>query len=432
MSHAPAGGGQGPEARQRQIRQHLGGPAYRKLFAAVRRRIEEAGDSARTVTLRALDEDEQRVIADLLGWPSLPGPSARIALAELDRALRETRLAVSLVEVLEALGGPLVDRPAHREAMRAEREALWGRAAGHPAVAARPELMRWLEELRTQGLLERSARRARPSPAALLDLALQVVARLPAQGILLPVLAADVTGDAHALDPGRPLTSLVLRAACHLAGWTAIPAAAAARRRLWAEVGVLCDPLSAQVLVLGLRPVGDDALAHHLHTWAEAGEPRRLTLRELTGSGLCLDEEAELFVCENPGVVAAAAEQLGSACAPLVCVEGMPSTAALELLRQLSTTGARVRFHADFDWTGLRIGNLLAEPLQAAPWQFDARAYRAACAELSESVPLKGDAVEARWDPALRPALEATGRAVFEEQVLDLLLADLARAPIVT
>jgi uncharacterized protein (TIGR02679 family) len=416
----------GVAARQHEIRKHLGGPAYGRLFEAVRWRLEEAGESARRVTVRDLDEPERQAIADLLGWQTLPADPVRIDLIRLDHALRESRLAASLGEVVEALGGPLVDRRAHREAARAGEEARWRRVAGHPVVIARPELLRWLDELRALGLLTRGAQRTGWQPDTLIDLALQVIERLPAGGILLAVLAADVTGDAHALDPGQPLAGLVLRAVQHLAGWTALPASAAARRRLWAEVGVLCDPLSAQVLVLGLRPAGDDRLAHHMRTWADAGEPRRLTLRELNGRTLRLHQGTEVFVCENPGVVAAAADRLGHDCAPLVCVEGIPSTAALELLHQLRRHDAQVRFHADFDWTGVRIGNLLAEQHKATPWRFDARAYRSACTGLVESMPLSGAAVEATWDPELRPAMEAGGRIVFEEQLLDILLSDLA------
>jgi uncharacterized protein (TIGR02679 family) len=415
-------------ARPHEIRQHLGGPVYRKLFDAVRRRLEEAGASARTVTVRGLDEAERRAIADLLGWKTLPADPVRLAVARLDHALRESRLAAGLDEVVEALGGPLVDRRAHREAARAGEEAMWRRMAGHPVVLARPELSRWLDELRALGLLARGAQRTGMPRDTLVDLALQVIELLPAGGVLLAVLAADVTGDAHALDPGQPLAGLVLRAAQHLAGWTALPADAAARRRLWAEVGVLCDPLSAQVLVLGLRPAGDDRLAQHLRAWADAGEPRRLTLRELTGSTLRLDIGAEVFVCENPGVVAAAADRLGSDCAPLVCVEGIPSTAALELLHQLRRHGAQVRFHADFDWTGVRIGNLLTEQHRAAPWRFDAPAYRSACAELVESMPLTGAAVEATWDRELRAAMEASARTIFEEQLIDILISDLTHS----
>lgn len=57
------------------------------------------------------------------------------------------------------------------------------------------------------------------------------------------------------------------------------------------------------------------------------GEPQRLTLRELANGALLPLADEPLFVCENPSVVAAAADRLGSRCRPLVCTEGIPSTA---------------------------------------------------------------------------------------------------------
>lgn len=418
----------------RRIRALLGGPEYRVVFAAVRDRLEEAGvDRARSVTVRGLDAAARAALADLHGWKTVPSsPRVSISLAGLDAALRASAIQASLVDVVEALHGPLEDRRASREAARAARQMRWSQAAAHAVVRARPVLERWLEEVRAMGLLARGAKRAGagakragPGEDALLALALQAVERLPADGILLPVLASEVAGDAHALDHGQPLASLVLRAAAHLAGWPDVPASAIGRRQLWAAVGVLCDPLSAHVLVLGLRPAGSDALARHLCEWADAGQPRRLTLRELGGSALALEPGADLFVCENPGVVAAAADQLGARAAALVCVEGHPSTAALALLGQLRAGGARVWFHADFDWGGVRIGNLLAERFGALPWRFAAADYRAALADLPEAIPLQGTPVHARWDAALAPAMRDHGRAVFEEQVLAALLADL-------
>jgi uncharacterized protein (TIGR02679 family) len=183
------------------------------------------------------------------------------------------------------------------------------------------------------------------------------------------------------------------------------------------------------VLVLGLRPPGAGRLSRHLRESADAGEPRRLTLRELAASPVAIASGTGVFICENPVVVAAAAARLGPRCAPLVCVEGVPSTAALHLLRGLEQEGAGLSFHTDFDWAGLRIGNLLSVQVGAAPWQFTACHYEAALALAfaSEPVPLKGSPVRAAWDPVLDGAMRAAGRAVFEEQVIESLLVDLAR-----
>jgi uncharacterized protein (TIGR02679 family) len=282
-----------------------------------------------------------------------------------------------------------------------------------------------VDDLR-RGLLHRQARATGADPGALLDLSLRFMARLPAGGELLAVLAAEVAGDAHALDAGAPATPLVLRAAARLAGWDAVPAGALGRRNLWAEVGVSCDPLSADVLVLGLRPPGPSRLARALREAADEGEPQRLTLRELRRTALAGAGAETLHVCENPGVVAAAADQLGARSAPLVCVEGQPTSAALLLLEAGRVGGARIVFHADFDWAGVRIGNALAARLGARPWRYSAADYLEAAGSGARGAPLAGKPVESVWDGALGRAMERTGHAVHEEQVVGQLLADLA------
>lgn len=427
MTFVPVGGMHA--ARRRLIRERLGGPEYAAFFRAVRARLEGAGGApARSVALTGLNETERRAVADLHGWRTVPEERVRVSLANLDVLLRQSAVAAGMLEVVEAMGGPLADRRAEREAAGRREEQVWAQAAGHPGVEARPELGDWLDELRGRGIVRRVARALGLEPANLLRQAVDVAARLPARGAPLSVLAAETTGDAHALDPGRPVAALALRAAARLAGWPQVPAGATGRRRLWAEVGVLCDPLSAQVLVLGLRPAGNDRLSRQLRESAEAGEPRRLTLRELAHSPVALAPGTAVFICENPVVIAAAADRVGPHCAPLVCVEGVPSTAALHLLKNLKQAGAVLSFHADFDWAGLRIGNLLWAQLEGTPWRFRAADYRAVHGALaSEVVPLKGAPVRTAWDAELDQAMRAAGRAVFEEQVIDSLLTDLGR-----
>ena len=414
--------------RDARVRRLLGGAELRKLWAAARQRLERDGEAARSVTLTGLELDERQALAGLLGWAALPGRRARVSLARLNQALRASRLECGLRQALEALGGPLADLRAQRDREHQQQQAMWSRASQSPAVAGRPALRKWLDELRARGLLSRAARRSGVAPEELLRDALDLVQRLPAGGALLSSLAADLTGDAHALDHGRPLAGLGLRAAARLRGWPEVPRAAAQRRRLWAEVGVLCDPLSSHVLCLGLRPVGPGRLADSLRQSASEGEPSRLTLRELHRGAELVLAAPQVHVCENPAVVAAAADMLGSDCAPLVCTEGIPSTAALELLDRICSGGASLRVQCDFDWGGLRIGNLLHQQFDAAPWRLTGRQYRRLLSGQRPRTPLRGTPEDASWDPGLRPALEAAGLALFEEQLLDELLGDLGGA----
>ena len=73
---------------------------------------------------------------------------------------------------------------------------------------------------------------------------------------------------------------------------------------------------------------------------------------------------AEVFVCENPTVLEAAADRHGAASRPLVCTFGLPSQAAWELLTGLGEVRCHVR--ADGDVVGWRIVNQLRDRLPGA------------------------------------------------------------------
>lgn len=134
-----------------------------------------------------------------------------------------------------------------------------------------------------------------------------------------------------------------------------------------------------------------------------------------------------VFVCENPSIVAIAADRLGASSAPLICTDGMPSAAQRTLISQLAVAGARLRYHGDFDWPGLTIGNFVTAVLGAQPWRFGVDDYLAAACQGGESR-LSGGRVEAGWDPRLAAAMVDRGLAVHEEAVAEILLDDLRGA----
>ncbi len=248
------------------------------------------------------------------------------------------------------------------------------------------------------------------------------------------MLASRTLGSSHALDPGSPTATLVLQALAHLAG-EAPPRGAAGRRALWASHGVVLDELSSHVLVLGLAPERDGGpVGESLRALAAAGEPARLTLSQLglLPEGLDLTAGRDVRACENPVVVAAAADLLGARCPPLVCLEGVPSQAGRELLAALAGAGRTLLYHGDFDWPGVRIANSLAEAFPFRPWRFGAADYRRALERSSREARgesggplLTGDPVDAAWDAALTPAMAEAGIAVEEESVLGDLLDEL-------
>ena len=348
-----------------------------------------------------------------------------VRIDQLDRRLLDSDAAMTARQVAELLCGPIVNRPAQRRAARQAREWMWDELE----QVADPRLAGWIHHLRVSGTGTRLAAAAGMATDQLVTEALAVAALLPADGIALPRLAERATGDPHALDRGRQLRTLVLLAALHLTGEPMqMPPSLVTQRAVLATVGIYLDSVSTDVLVLGLRADGAGHVDRLLNQAADAGEPLRLTLRMLQGTPPSIRPTSQpVSVCENPSVVEAAAGRLGGRSSPLVCTDGIPTTAVLRLLAGTRRMGAFVRVSADFDAAGVRITNLLARHVSAIPWRYTADTYRQAIIARADRqrVRLTGQIPDVLLDPHLAAEMRRTRVAVYEEQQTDILLEDL-------
>ena len=402
----------------------LTGEGLAELWQRCWRAMARAGpEQWSTVRLRLpLEHDgARRAVSGILGRPIRPGTAATtIRLGDLDELLRRADRRWDLRAVVEHEHGSLPDR-----AGDAEQQAAAIAAARDQARTLAPDEVwvgAWLDEL-DRGMLTRLHTRGELD---LLPTAARVLAALPAEGTPLPALASQVTGDTKALGP-TTLAGLVLRGLAVRMG-EPTPRSAAERRALWEAAGVVPDDLASQVLVLNLTPTGS-ALAGWLREAAAEGLPFRITLQQLARQPLTHGAPGPVRVCENPAVLRAAAEQLGAGSAPLVCTEGRPSMACRRLLDGLVAAGAHVRYHGDFDWPGLRIGESLLAVTGGRPWRLGAADYLEAVERCDPRAPLTGAATASPWDPDLARTMADVGRTIYEEDVLDVLLGDLAGRP---
>ena len=432
-----------PDALSR-LHRLLGDPALAALRQRLRRAYEQAGPGQEPGLLRLLSlaPHEAEALQALTGRPARLTASAQIDLAALGARLKGAGLANGMRHALELLDGPIQPLAAERAAAA----AAWSALAAQSNHAALASLLRSPYGL---GLLRRLSAGDAQAARALCEHASRVLAALPAQGQPRASLAALCLGDAHALDKGRPVATLVL-AALRLAGQN--PATGDGEtdgesegkddsdegaRALWAAQGVSVNELARPALTLNLPlslpfplslPLSLDH-PHDLSGLAAEGEPRYWSLRQLLRSPpLWRVAGRDVFVCENPNLLAMAADALGSRCAPLVCTDGMPAAAQRALLAQLAAAGAKLRYHGDFDWPGIAIGNRVLQDFGASAWCFAATDYSAA-AQLAAGVsmaPLRGNAVSALWDESLASTMQQAGRAIAEEALLDALLPDLA------
>ena len=399
----------------------LGAPHCSRLLARLRQRLESGELLDGFVTLSDPTQEERAHIAAILGSSSSRGATLRIDLQRLEACLRNGELCNSLNQAVEMLCGPIVNRRAEREAC----EEKWARlfTEVRNEIAAKPDLLSWLDEVRARGVLRRLASNDLQTAERLLRTTVAVLLRLPVADIPLPRFAVDVLGDSHALDPDRAVTSLVLRAVARRAGlarWDD----AENRRDAWAAAGVIADELSAPVLALNLPALPTNTVGKQICLFAEVGEPTHLTVRQLLRDPPKFEWGAgrTVFVCENPTVVAAAADELGAAGAPLVCIQGQLKTSARLLLKHLSEAGWNLAYHGDFDWPGLQIANRIIDRHHARPWRMSAIDYRSAS---PSSVQLTGFEVAASWDADLACEMKVVGYSLLEEQVLSQLCLDL-------
>jgi uncharacterized protein (TIGR02679 family) len=409
------------------------GPEFRRLLDRARRSLERTGgDLSGSVSLGDPDDAERKAIIGITGqYRDTRANRIVVRLADLDRAVSETT-GRGLPDLLAEVGGPLRDRPAERSALAAARDAAVRAAQASPLHAGCSWYRDWVAEIARDGTLTRLIRAGEQARLGQAVRVLEYVASRAGAPVLLPALAADVTGDTKALGPGTVLSTLVLRALSFKtealsskAGGPGRPGTAEERRDLWEASGVVVDDLASRVLVLNIPAVG-----HGLGEWlagaARLGVPFQVTLHQLMTLRPSV-RDATVYVCENPAVLRRAAADLGPGSAPLLCTEGRPSAAFHQLADVIVDGGGELRYHGDFDWPGLAIAGSVMRRHGARPWRMGAADYRAGLRDDAEHVRLTGTPQPTPWDPDLAAVMAATGRVLFEEHVAGDLVRDLSQ-----
>ncbi len=402
------------------------GAEYQRLLAAARRSLERTGgELAGTISVLNPTDGERKAIIGVTGQYRDAG-AARVSarLADLDGAVREVT-GRGLAELLAALGGPLRNRPAERAALDGGRHAAIGAVQASHLHDSCSWYRSWLAEITADGTLTRLVNHGEQVRVAQAVHVLEYLAARGGTPILLPALAAEVTGDTKALNPATVTSTLVLRALGIRAG-LARPETAQQRREVWESIGVVVDDLASRVLVLNL-PAQGTGLGEWLTGAARLGVPFYATLHQLMTTPLAIPG-ACVRVCENPAVLRRAAAELGASSSPLLCTEGRPSVAFHRLADVIAEGGGELSYHGDFDWPGVAIASSVMRRHRALPWRMTAADYLAGIRADAGHVPLSGPAQPTPWDARLGEVMVATGCAVYEEAVADPLITDLLAA----
>ena len=398
----------------------LGGDGLMRLRVNLRRRLIESGQAGERMILRNLSCEERSAVERLFGRPGEYGIHAAVRISDLEEMLAPLGFS-GLRDVLERVDGPFVDmrqeRGAEKKIWNDLREfsliRLSDRFCDSEAIdlSFRHGGVKRLcgnDPLRGRSLVIDAERMLDALDGQETDLGAKI-------NRTRQELAARVFGDSHALDADRPLVRF-MRA---VSGKTEESDA-----DFWGSLGVACLATSSTALILNVR-MASGLCAHAVNVCAEMGEPFRLTWRMLRDHPQPAIPD-ELHICENPAVLEAAADRWGSDSLPVICTEGQPSMTCRAWLRSLAEGGARLRYHGDFDWGGLRIANGLFQDIPTlTPWRYDVHEYGRLTGESHSGFILRGTPVDAVWDPLLRPAMERERKGHHEEWSLADLLDDL-------
>lgn len=385
-------------------------PELGQVWEAVRSRLERTGlDNRGRMRLPALSPRSRHVLESVAGRRL----AATIPLDALESGLIRLGVGSDLPDALTALGAPVSLTPGLRRAARAEAAA--GRRHARSLVAEWPDewATEWLEGVIRAGALAGMG----PDEASEFVTTVQrLLEKLPATGepsVSRVDLAARVAGSAHALDEGTRLAAAFGRALRHLHPDTA-------DRDVWEQAGVQADLVSGAALTWGLAARPGTALASLLAGAAELGVPLHLSQFMLRRHPLQPVPETDVLVVENPRVVEAAAQRRHPGA--VIAGNGHPSGTVRLLLDQLVAGGATLRYHGDFDPTGLAICERMhTNGLQ--PFRMGSADYLAAVESAEASLPLAdGPAGPTPWDPDLRAEFNRHRRIVHEELLLDQIL----------
>ncbi|MFC4599917.1 TIGR02679 domain-containing protein [Cohnella hongkongensis] len=482
------------------VRAYFGQSGFRRFLAALRAKFQASDSRPRGyVELNRPTEEEFEALDGFYGTytPDRSQSVYRYSIRRFERLMLASRFQLSIPELLRILYGPEVRTRGQQRAATAESWEAMIREAMEPLRASavqapcgetgeageterellscRGRIAEWIEGMREEtspGVrILRKLFASAPEEArhgltnairALLSLA-EVHARSGLRSerepIRLPVLSAQVTGDAHALDWRHPLGRLF---------WWGLVACFHSREAEPFVFSAACSDMEAdedppgrersepslsqaQLIREGYRRggVADDDLSSQVMFfapgWDLRWEERVLTLRQvekMAGAAPGTLRCSALFAVENPSVFAVLTDaavkryeqirtkmqaSVGAAELPLlVCVNGQPSVAVVKLLELVlgdpaqEEDGPQFLYSGDLDVKGLEIALGLQQrfTLRYRPWRMNSGHYNRHSHRgipLTEAERLRLEAADIPWEPKLGSIIAAAGFKLHQE-----------------
>ncbi|WP_028599322.1 TIGR02679 domain-containing protein [Paenibacillus pasadenensis] len=473
-------------------------PGMNRLLQAIWKRYEGLGRIGGKAVVPKLRPEECEALNGFFGTYYRPGEKAEISLSEMELELRRSVFECGLEELYQRLyGEPLLSRSDRKRMSQQNWQALFTAAERRlhaEGLLPPPFVEEWWLMLRSgkgmgyRTLKELWDRGEAEASEALLHATLawcrlsgeeERGARRP---IRKPVLAAEVSGNPHALDRDQPAGRLFFQALLSMpapsghserAAREADQASLVVREgaedstleaadrqeeppleRMVREAAKGLDTLAAREVYRSWGVLDDD-FSSYVHLYRQGSDPSAQSGHHAVWTLAHVEEArilplvSELFVVENPAVYAALIDErrngavIGNAGARsgsplLLCTSGPASAAALRLMDRLVESGrlsGMIRYSGDYDGKGIVMANVLCRRYRERfrPWRFDRETYADSLAQgklaarglhFSPEECRQLSKLRAEWQPDLTARLLQSKRKLFQEELLDLLVSD--------
>jgi uncharacterized protein (TIGR02679 family) len=448
---------------QLKLRRIFCDPAWERMLDQLRR-LCEASVGAPRGQIRLEDADrKEREASDGFFGTYTPAPTPVIfTVRSFEKRLREYGLGDSVLKFFETLDGETL---LTRGTKRIQSEESWSRLFlnikhAHGFSFLGETISLWVEGLETKKApgVRIIQKVFQENPVSAKSMLMEVlegfrilgeVAEREFRNIRLPILAAQVTGDAHGLDLRYARGRLFWYGLAAQMGMLsesvkeegeveleegdidASSGTALRIRHVYRASGITDDDISSQVIVFA-------------PSWYGEWEERILTLRHVDRwqKGF---PGGDVYAIENPSIFA----HLMDACIHqmeegrsarisrerwpiLVCVSGQPSVAAIRLLDQC-LIGKKLFYAGDIDAKGLEIAEGFASryPESFIPWGMSSALYEAYATHgipWVEGIKVPNSLVHSSWDPDLPKVIARYGKKIHQEHWVDILCSDWLKA----
>lgn len=405
---------------------------YDKLFAVMRKKYTVKGKLCGTFVLNNLTTEEVNTLSGFIGMDLGKENTVKISFLSLEKALERSRFhALAWEEILINYDKkPLLsnkEKQSHKEEVR---NIFKERCL---ELCKKEDVKRWLsgllyEEKSGYRIIEKQLNEDRDALMALLKNVVYALKHLPVdegKKRMLPVFAAEVTGNPHYFDEGTSAHRFLLNYGVYRFGHAEEKISGIEQREsILYQMGILKDDLSNCCLAYGILGIKADGGIHEgLRGFCREKQAVQITLNTL-GSLSRLEKNENkhriVYIIENPAVFSYLTGKYPEE--TFLCTTGQLKLASY-MAMDLFPDSVTFYYAGDFDPEGLQIAQGLKKRYgeRLTLWNYKKEYYERAVSELIlDAFRLKKlDKIEAVELKEIKNCLLKYKKAAYQEKMLD-------------